>query len=362
VSRPARMLLLIVLVASAASVYPLRQALQCRRYSNDVVEEMTYYPSGKLLKVADLGFSSLVADAMWLRGIQYYGQHRKTDRRYPLAEHIFSTITDVDPAFTGAYRFGAMVLSDEVGAPAVAVDLLRKGLRADAGSWEIPFDLGFIYFIALGEHEKAAHYFKLASRFAEAPEIAGRFAASAYRRAGRADLARALWQEIARSSSIKVMRETADYSLKAIDLETTLEALQRAVASYQASGSSGGLPTTLADLAGAGLVGPIPPDPFGGAYFLDQETGVVGSTTVSAREAERAVKQLQRQVRRYRDQTGDLPPSLAELKRQGLIADIPRVVGTEILYDPATGVVSFGVVWKESGDDDPVSRRLQTAP
>jgi tetratricopeptide (TPR) repeat protein len=360
VSRPARMLLLIVLVASAASVYPLRQALQCRRYSNDVVEELTYYPSGKLLKVADLGFSSLVADAMWLRGIQYFGEHRKTDRRYPLAEHIFSTITDVDPEFTGAYRFGAMVLSDEVGAPGVAVDLLRKGLRAGAGSWEIPFDIGFTYFIALGDYERAAHYFKLASRFAKAPEITRRFAASAYRRAGRADLARELWQEIVKSSSNRVMRESAGYSLKLLDLEATVDALQRAVASYR--GPGGKPPAALADLVKAGLVGPIPPDPFGGAYFLDRETGVVGSTTVSVREAGRAVKQLQRQVKRYRDRTGALPPSLAELKSEGLIADIPRVVGTEILYDPATGVVSYDVVWKESDDDDPVSRPLQGAP
>jgi tetratricopeptide (TPR) repeat protein len=360
VSKPAKILLLLVLVASAAAVYPLRQTLQTRRYSDDVVEELTYYPSGRLLNVADVGFSSLVADGMWLRGIQYYGEHRKTDRRYPLAEHIFSTITDVDPGFTGAYRFGAMVLSDEVGAPGVAVELLRKGLRADAGRWEIPFDMGFTYFIALGDYEKAAHYFKLASRFADAPEIGRRFAAAAYRRAGRVDLARALWQEIARSSSNKVMKETADYSLKAIDLETALGALQGAVASYKESGR--GLPTSLADLVEAGLVGPVPPDPFGGTYFLEQESGVVGSSTVSVREAERAVKQLQRQVRRYKDRTGGLPSSLAELKSQGLIADIPRVVGTEILYDPATGVVSYGVVWKESGNDDPVSRPFQGAP
>jgi len=360
VTTSARAVLVAALAASLAAMYPLGQALESRRYSGDVVEELTYFPSGRLIKIADLGFSSLVADVMWLRGIQYYGEHRRGDRRYPLAEHIFSTITDVDPAFLGAYRFGAMVLADEVGAPVAAVNLLRKGMRATPDSWAAPFDVGCIYFITLSDYRKAAHYFRLASRLAGAPEIAKRFSAFAYRKAGQNDIARALWEEIYRSSSNKLMKESADYALKSLDTEAATEALSRAVERYRALGQ--GPPGEITDLVEAGLVASIPADPFGGTYLLDTRTGEVVSTTFARREAERTVKQLQRQVRRFADRAGRLPAAIEELKQQGLIAEVPRVAGADILYEPATGVVSCGLAWKESVNDDPVSRAPQATP
>ena len=83
-----------ILVAAGFFIYTLGVTLNYRRYSDDVVEEMMYFPSGSLLELASAGNETLIADFLWLRGIQYYGEHRRTDRSYPLAEHVFSTITE----------------------------------------------------------------------------------------------------------------------------------------------------------------------------------------------------------------------------------------------------------------------------
>ena len=337
--RSSSLLLVGVLVLAGAAIYSIRSGLDYRRYAADVVEELTYYPSGRLLKVADLGFTSLVADVMWLRGIQYYGEHRSSDQRYPLAEHIFSSITNLDPGFIGAYRFGAIVISEDAGSPAAAIDLLRKGLRSNPDRWELPFDLGFIYFIDLNDYARAAHYFKFASHTRGSPDVARRFTAFAYRKAGRSDMARALWEEIRRSSGNEVMRETAEFSIKNIDLEKGLETAARAVEEYSAR--HGTLPPDLGALVRDGLLASLPPDPFGGAYFLDPTTGTVSSTTKATEQSGQAERTLDKAVRRFAGQRGRLPQDLAELKNQGFIAEIPIVPGTEATYDPATGSVAY---------------------
>ena len=344
--RSSGLVLVAVALAAAASTYVIGTGLDHRRYASDVVEELTYFPSGRLLKVADLGFSTLVADAMWLRGIQYYGEHRRTDREYPLAEHIFSTITDLDPAFVGAYRFGGLVLSEDAGTPAGAINLLRKGIRSNPDVWQIPFDLGFLYFVDLSDYDRAAHYFRFASRIKDSPDIAKRFTAFAYRKAGRDEVAKALWEHLYATSGNKVMRLTAEEALKNIEMDRTAAILESLVGRLREAG--GPCPARLGDLVRAGLVTAIPPDPFGGVYFLDAETSKVLSTTKVTRDAERTVRFLQRRVRRYQDRTGSLPKSLAALKVEGELTEIPRVAGARVVYDPATGVVAFEPAWEES--------------
>jgi len=210
VKNPVTILLVLVLVVAAGAISRVASTLDERRYSGDVIEELTYFPSGKFLEVADFGFDALIADVMWFRGIQYYGAHRKTDQAYPLAEHIFSTITDLDPQFVSAYRFGAIVLSEDVGATGAAIDLLRKGIRGNPETWEIPFDLGFLYFVERNDWAKAAHYFRLASRIKDSPEIAKRFTAFAYDRAGKTEVARALWEQLYASTGNRVIRDAAE--------------------------------------------------------------------------------------------------------------------------------------------------------
>jgi hypothetical protein len=200
------------LLAAGFLVYVLGTTLNYRRYSDDVVEELMYFPSGHLLEVASMGYETLIADLLWLKGIQYYGEHHRTDRSYPLAEHVFSTITDLDPHFLGAYRFGAFVLSQDVGQPAAGVDLIRKGMQRNPGRWQLPFDLGFLYFVEMDDQERAAHYFRFSSWQEDAPEIAKRFSAFAFRKAGKNAAAKALWEEIRRSSDNDVMKKTAEHA------------------------------------------------------------------------------------------------------------------------------------------------------
>jgi tetratricopeptide (TPR) repeat protein len=333
------------LAVCAAGILALGRTLNYERYSGDVKEELMYFPSGRLLEVASAGYETLAADLLWLKGIQYYGEHRRGDKEYHLAEHIFATITDLDPHFAGAYRFGAFVLAQDAGQPVAGAELLKKGMRYNPDLWQMPFDLGFLYFIAMKDNAKAARYFEIASRHDAAPDIARRFMAFAYRKAGRPEIALSLWTEIYESSSNRLMRETALYSIRNIRLETTADTLTSIADAF--SEAVGRYPEDLDELVSAGYVAGIPQDPFGGHYFLDHEARRVVSTTSVGRETEHYEAYLQRYLDQYSDRKGRYPSELADLVEEGLITEIPIVPGADLRYDPSEGRVDYIVRWKE---------------
>ena len=334
-----RLLLVIALIVAGFGVYSLHMVLDYHRYSSDVIEELMYFPSGRFVRMACVGYQSLAADLLWLRGIQYYGEHRRTDQDYPLAEHIFSTISDLDPGFVGAYRFGAFVLAQDVGQPASGVELLRKGMRNNPGLWQLPFDLGFLYYISLKDNAKAAHFFRFASRFHESPDVAKRFSAFAYKKAGNVEVALSLWDEIYRTSTNRLMKENALFAMRRIKLQQTASALTGLAQRFESD--RGVFPSDVRQLVDAGYLRSIPEDPFGGSYFLDPETRTVLSTTEVGSKAEQAENYLRRRIDIFLKDMGRYPDPIGELEQEGLIDELPHVAGTRLTYDPHTGVVRY---------------------
>jgi hypothetical protein len=344
VSRLRPLILVLFLAVCAVGIYSLATVLSYERYSGDVREELMYFPSGRLLEAASAGYQTLAADLLWLKGIQYYGEHRRSDMEYHLAEHIFDTITDLDPKFVGAYRFGAFVLAQDAGLPTAGAELLMKGMRNNPRQWQMPFDLGFLYFITVKDNAKAARYFEIASGFEGAPDIAKRFTAFAYRKAGRPEVALSLWTEIYESSPNEIMRETALHAIKNITLEAVTDTLTGIANDFTAS--RGRYPTDLGELVSAGYISKVPQDPFGGRYFFDAESRRVLSTTDVNREAERWTTTLQKCIDRYFDRVGAYPQELADLVTEGLIGELPAVPGADVRYDPSRGTVRYVLRWE----------------
>ena len=57
------------------------------------LEELSYYPSGNHLRPATLGHEETAADLGWIRAVQYYGEHRRTDNRFVRMRHVFDILT-----------------------------------------------------------------------------------------------------------------------------------------------------------------------------------------------------------------------------------------------------------------------------
>ena len=184
--------------------------------------DLLYYPSGRFLKEAALGYDQAAAAILWLRIIQYYGEHTRGDRTFNLLYHMCDITTDLDPHFEEPYLFGSFVLISEARQPKPGMDLLRKGRRMNPDSWKLFFESGFVEYIAWEDTHKAARYFTRASRMPEAPEYADRFAAWVSYRAGDLRTSIVLWKELEEHSKSEVIRKQAEK--KVIELTAKLEA------------------------------------------------------------------------------------------------------------------------------------------
>jgi hypothetical protein len=190
--RIAGLVLTFLCLAGAASLERTQQA----RLARIREEELLYYPSGVAVRQATLGYETAAADIAWLRGIQYYGEHRMTDQKYAMIGHVMDSVTDLDPAFTQPYVFGAFVMAQELKEPARGLELLTRGLRANPTDWRLCFEVGFLHYVCRHDYASAARYFTWASRMPGREDYVPRFAAFASQRAGNRGMAVLLWREV----------------------------------------------------------------------------------------------------------------------------------------------------------------------
>ena len=183
------------------------------------LEELSYYPSGRHLEVAALGHAETAADLAWLRAVQYYGAHRSTDNQFIRMGHVFDILTSLAPGFEPAYVFGAFALAQEGQDFAHAERLMRKGLEHNPRSASLAFQLGFLYYVRPGERDlgRAAEYFEQASRQPDGPPQSARFAAYARQNSGDLEVARQLWEDVARNSGNRYLREMAQREMARIE-------------------------------------------------------------------------------------------------------------------------------------------------
>ncbi len=181
--------------------------------------ELALFPNGPWVKPATMGRARVAADLAWLEAIQYYGKHRKTDRMYPFAETLFSTLVALDPQFENAYVLGALILSEDVGRFDVARGLLEAGVAANPESWRLTFELGFLCYVRGTNKEEAAGLLRRAARMPGAPSSVTRLAAFAAGQAGDREMAIALWTEVYRMNENSEVRRIAGEYLATLGVD-----------------------------------------------------------------------------------------------------------------------------------------------
>jgi hypothetical protein len=78
-----------------------------------------------------LGFDNLVADIVFLRFIQYFGDHKsRLHSGYSLSPHFFEIVIDRDARFIPAYSFLSTSVSLFAGKPEETIALMNQGLES----------------------------------------------------------------------------------------------------------------------------------------------------------------------------------------------------------------------------------------
>ncbi len=235
-------LLALVVVAGLASVFALSRWLDARRPAEDPFasyEELYVRP--ETARRLSLGFNGLVADWYWLRSLQYVGRKIDAyrgdftlDDMRPLGIRnlgpLLDEATTLDPQFSAAYEFGAVVL------PSIdrdaAVRLVQKGIRDNPRDWRLYQHLGYIYWQA-GRFTEASEAYALGARLPGAPAWMNAMAAQMQTQGGSRDLAREMYRRMYEGAGDEQVRTLALRRLAQLDSLEQRDRLRRALADFR---------------------------------------------------------------------------------------------------------------------------------
>ena len=184
------------------------------------LHEKLYLPSGKFVREFSLGYREVVADAVWLSAVQYYGDFRKGNHDLRYFSGLIDIVTSLDPHFTFAYLFGGLVISEDAGSFDDGMDILKRGMSRNPTSWQLPFEIGFLNCVNRRDNTLAARYFELASRLPGAPEYVERFAAFVYSKAGDSGSSMRMWEEYKEHADDPFLKELAERYIEKLNQES----------------------------------------------------------------------------------------------------------------------------------------------
>ncbi|UCE02431.1 MAG: hypothetical protein JSW67_14495 [Candidatus Latescibacterota bacterium] len=185
-------------------------------------------PAVSFLEVLALGYREAAADLAWMQCVQYYGEHRQGGNDLSEFGHYLDAVNTLDPRYAHAYVLGSVVLATDGGDLDAALEVLRRGSRANPESWVYPFEMGFLTFVTTANDEAAARYFDFAAQYPEGRDRALRFQAFLNRKLGRLETAWVLWNDLAQTTDNRELRIVAEESLRKIEAAMRERALQPA--------------------------------------------------------------------------------------------------------------------------------------
>ena len=236
----------------------------------------TYLPPPHIFKPLTLGFHLAAADVLWIRSMQIFAEEIGPEDSNFLCR-IISSIVDLDPRFYIAYIYGGLNLSVFARAPEHSNEILMKGLDQFPDDWQIPFFIGYNYFYELKDFGRAAQYMEIASQRPEHPFWLPAFSARLYAQAGDPQLAVELLYRLVQGTGDELLSERWKYELKTAIVKRDTSQLDRLVEEF--SRRKGRIPGTLEELVAVGITQKLPEEPFGGYYYIEQETGRVKSSS-----------------------------------------------------------------------------------
>lgn len=259
-----RYLLLLTLLLLVVS---LAYRIDLGRSSRELIGELMYFPSGFALRALSMGYYGPLADLVWIRFIQYYGEHRLTDAKFEYMYHILDILTTLDPRFTYAYTLGGLMLTHDAGRPDQAKRLLKKGMRVYPESWRIPFIYGFIHYVFLREYHVAEPYFRIAAQRPNAPDLPKRWAAYLlYMHLGDLQTSLSLWIDLYNNSQNPEEKKIAKSYIKKIKMMMDIKLLNQKTIEFR--NKQGRYPRVLQELVTTGLLDSLPVEPHGEEYVI----------------------------------------------------------------------------------------------
>jgi tetratricopeptide (TPR) repeat protein len=272
----AALLLLLLLFLGCAGIVALKREVDRIPRKKIPGASIIYIPSGKYLKYATFGYSSLVADLIYLWAIQYYTTYTIVDRFQNL-EHIFSIIAELDPRYADPYEIGALIAVNEAKDLKLAYRILDLGLAKNPDQWIFPFEAGH-YAQRARDYELAKKYYEKTMKIPGAPEIAKRLYAAAGFKAMDLEESWKTWLEVYNTAKDERIRKIAGKHLYQVKAASDINSLKEAIRRFREKYNR--WPAELGELVRLRLIAVLPKDLDGKDYVYNPRTGEVTPPTI----------------------------------------------------------------------------------
>lgn len=235
----------------------------------------------QVLKLSALEFDGLLSDVIFLKTLSFYGKTferkelpRIRESEYDWINDSLTAASELDPYFMDPYYLANSTLVWGANRVEQANVLLEKGAHYRQWDWLLPFYAGFNHYYFFHDNDKASKLLEEAARRSDGVALLATLAARLSYESNQTENAIIFLEEMLRQATDDYSRR--EYSQRLTALKDIL-ALKKAVAAYQAK--VGWAPTALSELVAQGILFELPREPYGGTYYLDQESGDVRSST-----------------------------------------------------------------------------------
>jgi tetratricopeptide (TPR) repeat protein len=227
-------------------------------------------PSTTALKALSINQGGAVADLIWLKTIQYFGQGNPYGK-YPSLGAVLNTVTTLDPKFSYPYEFGLIVLPfmEQLNQ---AEQLGKRAEQALPNNGLITFYFASLYHLNIKDYPQAAKYYEKASTLPGGPpaskELAGVALASASNSLADREAALYFWKTVYDNAKDEEEKERAARWFGHMQMVYDLEKF-----AIQFQEKSGRFPVNLEELQSAGYIAEIPKSHINRYLLLDPKTG-----------------------------------------------------------------------------------------
>jgi tetratricopeptide (TPR) repeat protein len=242
-------ILTLIIVGGFAAIFGLSNFIEQNRPPIDAVyDDQDLYFSGEKLKQMSLGFNGLIADYYWVSALQYIGHKMLNSKEKPnlddlrplnprLLYPMLDTATTLDPDFTAAYNYGAVVL------PAIdveqAIKIAEKGIATQPDNWRFNQHLAYIYWVNK-DFVKAAQVYADGAKKPNAPPWFTQMSARMQAEGGSRKVAREMYQQMYDEAENNQTKELAALRLLQIESFDERDAIRPILQNFQQK--NGGCP------------------------------------------------------------------------------------------------------------------------
>lgn len=342
--------LIVILVLVLISI-PFQNKIDEAQGKFRSIEDSLYISSSMLDKIS-IGYQEILADIYWLRALQYFGGKNIDDQNPEVLYHYFDIITDLDPKFINAYRYGGAFLAEPppygLGDLELGTKLFDKGRENNPENFRLPLEEAFLYYLYPKDYAKAAELFEEAG---SKPKLSGMrkatiegMAAAAHAQGGDRDTSRKIWEVIYETNPSEGRRNFALRNLIEIQTMDIEDNLTLALNEYRKRFNK--FPEGVQEIADTGIIKVMPASPLEGEFIIAARIEAVKDSVLAKRNLNQNLRFLNAKSKRYNSSFGEYPANFNELKDfiQNQTTSVFPVhpLGEPYFYNPETGKVTSG--------------------